>query len=175
MVRRDGCVCRCAPSSQVATLCSWVRHFKHAADGEAGSTLEWLSAYDFHILMRPPKLPDGSINQLSAANVYQISLQPFKAKCDWMRFQLNSMRVKWEVGLGGTARVVVAKLTKRPTQDGHVRLRIRRSNLLEDSFNNFLKLKSEDMRRFFRFEFINEPGVDAGGVAREWFTLVSGA
>ena len=30
-----------------------------------------------------------------------------------------------------------------------------------------------DMRKIFRFEFINEPGVDAGGVAREWFHLVS--
>merc|ERR1712164_201970 len=30
-----------------------------------------------------------------------------------------------------------------------------------------------DMRKIFRFEFISEPGVDAGGVAREWFQLVS--
>jgi len=139
-------------TSAMVSKDGWVRHFKPASGAES-ATLEWLSAYDFHILMRPPKLPDGAVNQLSAGNVYQISLQPFKAKCDWMRFQLNAMRIKWE--------------------DGHVRLRIRRSNLLEDSFNNFLKLKPEDMRRFFRFEFINEPGVDAGGVAREWFNLVS--
>jgi len=130
----------------------WVRHFKPATGNESAS-LEWLPAYEFHILMRPTKAPDGTLNQLSATNVYQISQQPFRAKCEWMRFQLNAMRTKWE--------------------EGHVKLRIRRSNLLEDSFNNFLKLKPEDMRRYFRFEFINEPGVDAGGVAREWFNLVS--
>eukprot|EP00494_Astrolonche_serrata_P004197 UN04209 len=27
------------------------------------------------------------------------------------------------------------------------------------------------MRRYFRFEFIGEPGIDAGGVAREFFHL----
>lgn len=34
-------------------------------------------------------------------------------------------------------------------------------------------VRSECMRQRFRFEFIGEPGVDAGGVAREWFHLVS--
>jgi E3 ubiquitin-protein ligase NEDD4 len=29
------------------------------------------------------------------------------------------------------------------------------------------------MKKIFRFEFIGEPGLDAGGVTREWFTLVS--
>lgn len=34
-------------------------------------------------------------------------------------------------------------------------------------------VRSDCMRQRFRFEFIGEPGVDAGGVAREWFHLVS--
>jgi len=34
-------------------------------------------------------------------------------------------------------------------------------------------VKKEDMRKTFRFEFQNEPGIDAGGVAREWFQLTS--
>ena len=34
-------------------------------------------------------------------------------------------------------------------------------------------VRSESMRQRFRFEFIGEPGVDAGGIAREWFHLVS--
>ena len=34
-------------------------------------------------------------------------------------------------------------------------------------------IEPEHMRKIFRFEFIGEPALDAGGVAREWFSLVS--
>lgn len=50
---------------------------------------------------------------------------------------------------------------------------VRRNNLLEDSMAAMESVRSESMRQRFRFEFLGEPGVDAGGVAREWFHLVS--
>jgi hypothetical protein len=88
-------------------------------------------------------------------DVLEISMKPFDKKNAWFKERLGELRTKWD--------------------DGHVRLRIRREKLLEDSFNSFDKLKSEDFLRFFRFEFIGEPGIDAGGVAREWFQLVGDA
>ena len=45
--------------------------------------------------------------------------------------------------------------------------------MLEDSMAAMESVRSESMRQRFRFEFLGEPGVDAGGVAREWFHLVS--
>lgn len=56
---------------------------------------------------------------------------------------------------------------------GWLWIQVRRSNLLEDSMAAMESVRSESMRERFRFEFIGEPGVDAGGVAREWFLLVS--
>ena len=51
---------------------------------------------------------------------------------------------------------------------------MRRSHLLEDSFNAFQNLtRQQDYRKVFRFEFHNEPALDAGGVAREWVQLVT--
>lgn len=52
-------------------------------------------------------------------------------------------------------------------------VQVRRNHLLEDSMAAMESVRSESMRQRFRFEFLGEPGVDAGGVAREWFHLVS--
>ena len=78
---------------------------------------------------------------------------PFQTKEAWFRGQISQLSVPWE--------------------DGHIRINVRRSNLLVDAMEAVMSVKKEDMRKIFRFEFQNEPGIDAGGVAREWFQLVS--
>ena len=54
-----------------------------------------------------------------------------------------------------------------------MRINIRRDHLLEDSMLAVMSLGQEELRKIWRFEFIDEPGVDAGGLAREWFLLNS--
>jgi len=54
----------------------------------------------------------------------------------------------------------------------HQKIAVRRSHLLGDAFSNFRSLKPLEFWQIFRFEFINEPAVDAGGVAREWYSEV---
>jgi len=78
---------------------------------------------------------------------------PFATKEAWFRGQITNLQVPWE--------------------EGHIRINVRRSNLLVDSMEAVMSVKKEDMRKTFRFEFQNEPGIDAGGLAREWFQLVS--
>ena len=56
---------------------------------------------------------------------------------------------------------------------GHVKLRVSRDNLLYDSNQSFQKIKKDDMHKIFRFQFKGEEGIDAGGLAREWFQVVS--
>jgi len=58
---------------------------------------------------------------------------------------------------------------KVPYEQGHVTVSVRRANVLEDSFTAIMSLTPFDMRRVFRFTFIGEPGLDAGGLTREWF------
>jgi len=60
-----------------------------------------------------------------------------------------------------------------PWNKGHMRICVRRSHLLEDSMNAILSLSNDDMRKIWRFEFMGEIGVDAGGLAREWFHLIT--
>ena len=59
-----------------------------------------------------------------------------------------------------------------PWDQGHVKIEIRRQAMLEDSLNAFQKLRGQDFHKIFRFKFVGEEGLDAGGLAREWFTLV---
>jgi len=57
--------------------------------------------------------------------------------------------------------------------EGHMRINIRRDFLLDDSMHAVMSLSRKDLRKTWRFEFIGEAGIDAGGLAREWFNLVS--
>jgi len=58
---------------------------------------------------------------------------------------------------------------------GHVKIQIRRSFLLQDSINAVMSLDRHDLRKVWRFSFIDEDAIDAGGVSREWFESVSKA
>ena len=78
---------------------------------------------------------------------------PFQQKVEWLKQQFSTIHTPWE--------------------EGHMKIKIRRSNMLQDSVDAIESIDIADMRKTFRFEFIGEPGLDAGGVAREWFHLLS--
>lgn len=54
-----------------------------------------------------------------------------------------------------------------------MRMNVRREYLLSDSIEAVMSLSRKDLRKVWRFEFIGEAGIDAGGLAREWFELVT--
>ncbi len=56
--------------------------------------------------------------------------------------------------------------------DGHVRVLVRRTHLLQDSLEAVMSLSRTDLNQIWRFEFMDEMGIDAGGLAREWFQLL---
>ncbi|KAI9097390.1 hypothetical protein DFS34DRAFT_621504 [Phlyctochytrium arcticum] len=55
--------------------------------------------------------------------------------------------------------------------DPFLSLRIRRGALIEDSLNQ-LQSRHFDLKKKLRIEFVNEDGVDAGGLTKEWFLLL---
>lgn len=67
---------------------------------------------------------------------------------------------------------VCGKLT-HPREEGHVNIFVRRSQLLLDSVDAIMGLGREDMRKVWRFRFLDESGIGEGGVARDWFGLVT--
>jgi hypothetical protein len=91
--------------------------------------------------------------QVNYQELSSVALLPFQQKCEWIRNQFSSLRVPWE--------------------DGHIKLKVRRASILSDSIEGLESIQGADMHKTFRFEFLGEPGLDAGGVAREWYTLIS--
>ena len=79
--------------------------------------------------------------------------KPLKDKAEWFRSTCNQ--------LAGSR------------DDGSIKIVLQRETLLEDSVNAVMSLGKEDLRKVWRFEFVGEPGVDSGGVSREWFQLAS--
>uniref|UniRef100_UPI00398EB15D NEDD4-like E3 ubiquitin-protein ligase WWP1 isoform X2 n=1 Tax=Pristiophorus japonicus TaxID=55135 RepID=UPI00398EB15D len=55
----------------------------------------------------------------------------------------------------------------------HVKITVSRQTLFEDSFQQIMALKPYDLRRRLYVIFKGEEGLDYGGLAREWFFLLS--
>jgi hypothetical protein len=109
-------------------------------------SLVWGNANDF-------LLPLNSVAH--AQEVLKMSTESFINKANWFRNEMSKIRIPWE--------------------SGHIKVVVRRNNLLEDAFNRIYSLPANDMHKYFRYEFAGEPGVDAGGIAREWFSLTADA
>jgi hypothetical protein len=60
--------------------------------------------------------------------------------------------------------------TQRPYESSRLRLSVRRQNIFEDSFQKLRFCSAAEMRRPISVTFHGEDGVDAGGVAREWYS-----
>jgi hypothetical protein len=66
----------------------------------------------------------------------------------------------------------VRKLTAgRPR--GTLRLHVRRSHLFEDTFQQTRGRTAEEMRGKLQVEFMDEQGIDAGGLSREFFSVLA--
>lgn len=50
-------------------------------------------------------------------------------------------------------------------------IKVRRESILQDSFEAF-EQNEKDLKKSLRIQFVDEPGVDAGGLRKEWFLLL---
>lgn len=68
---------------------------------------------------------------------------------------------------------LIASMVEGTTKNNNVFLRIRvnRNNITKDSLHEIMK-KSSDVRKQLRVEFVGEPGIDGGGIKKEWFSLI---
>ena len=85
-------------------------------------------------------------------DLVSVAALPFKEKQLWFLQQMGRLQ--------------------RPWNDGCVRLEVRRGDhLLQDSVRQFADLPRADLHKWIRVQFAGEPGIDAGGLEREWFSL----
>ncbi|XP_022255905.1 E3 ubiquitin-protein ligase Su(dx)-like [Limulus polyphemus] len=55
----------------------------------------------------------------------------------------------------------------------HIKITVSRSNIFEDSFSQIMRVPPHELRRRLFITFRGEEGLDYGGIAREWFFLLS--
>jgi hypothetical protein len=87
------------------------------------------------------------------AEIAEAQVKDFEGKAQWFQDKCGLLCVEWN--------------------EGHMRMNVRRQLLLGDSVDAVMSLSRKDLRKLWRFEFIGEMGIDAGGLAREWFQLVT--
>ncbi|KAI9905769.1 hypothetical protein PsorP6_014199 [Peronosclerospora sorghi] len=92
-------------------------------------------------------------SQFSPDELEQVESLPFQQKHAWFVQHTAAMEVPWEYG--------------------HLLLEIERDNLLHNSCEQLLWATPDQLHQSLRIKFANEPGVDAGGLVREWFTLMT--
>lgn len=92
-------------------------------------------------------------SRFSQEELEQVNALPFQQKHAWFVQHTAAMEVPWEYG--------------------HLLLEIERDNLLHNSCEQLLWATPEQLHQSLRIKFANEPGVDAGGLVREWFTLMT--
>jgi len=122
---------------------AFVRQF---IDDPVHPTIKYIPATDYAI--------ETSVKgtSITYAELNNVAAQPFQQKVDWLKGQFANLKVPWE--------------------EGHIKLKVRRESVLQDAMDAIESIDSGDLKKIFRFEFIGEPALDAGGVAREFFNLI---
>uniref|UniRef100_K3X447 HECT-type E3 ubiquitin transferase n=1 Tax=Globisporangium ultimum (strain ATCC 200006 / CBS 805.95 / DAOM BR144) TaxID=431595 RepID=K3X447_GLOUD len=60
-----------------------------------------------------------------------------------------------------------------PPEDEFLKLSVHRDYMLEESVDHVGCIKEKNIHSYMRINFMDESGVDAGGIHREWFMLVN--
>jgi hypothetical protein len=77
---------------------------------------------------------------------------PYDSKSLWLREYLNKIRIPW-------------------TQES-IKIIITRDDIIQSTMNNLDLITEEDMHKEFQVTFLGEIAMDAGGLLREWFTVL---
>ena len=88
-----------------------------------------------------------------------IAALPFRRKQQWLQTSLDALRE--------------AEMSAANGATGVIKIRVHRDNVLADSFSQVMALNPRLLARRVRIVFQDEPGIDAGGLFREWCLLVT--
>lgn len=63
-------------------------------------------------------------------------------------------------------------LDKKQVLDVYLRVKVRRDSITQDSLR-CIETNLSDLKKSLKIEFVDEPGIDAGGLRKEWFLLLT--
>ncbi|KAG6621933.1 HECT E3 ubiquitin ligase [Phytophthora cinnamomi] len=158
-IRKNACGCRSPTALSASAISSddaliaqpsvgYVRHVNE--QGQA----EWVPADT--LVHEHDTVTSIDLDEFPRATSYidfeSIAALPFKLKVRWFFKELGKIAVPWD--------------------EGHLLLKIRREAVLGESMHLLMLVPAADLRQRLRIEFIDEPGLDAGGLLREWVLLL---
>lgn len=94
---------------------------------------------------------------VSYSDVVNAQMKSYKDKIQWFQETCARLSADWD------------KTNK------YAKIAVRREYLLGDSIKRVMSFGRRDLRTKWWIEFIGEDGIDAGGLAREWYQLVTDA
>lgn len=68
----------------------------------------------------------------------------------------------------------INSLDKRVPIDVYFRVKVRRDHIVQDSLS-CINLNQANLKKSLKVQFVNEPGIDVGGLRKEWFLLLTKA
>ncbi|CAG9330785.1 unnamed protein product [Blepharisma stoltei] len=74
-------------------------------------------------------------------------------KIEWLRNEINKIRIPWH--------------------SEHMKFRVKRGDIIKTSMKNILGFSTIDFHKEFQVNFDGELAMDAGGLLREWFTILT--
>ncbi|RQM28232.1 hypothetical protein B5M09_010014 [Aphanomyces astaci] len=97
---------------------------------------------------------DGNaIHDADLEVLHVVAAMPFTEKYAWFVAQMHGLKNTWK--------------------EGRLKIKVRRANVLVESFEQVLGMQKQHMYMPLRIEFMGESGLDAGGLEREWFTILT--
>mmetsp|Transcript_13935 Transcript_13935/g.21251 ORF Transcript_13935/g.21251 Transcript_13935/m.21251 type:complete len:626 (+) Transcript_13935:84-1961(+) len=129
---------------------AYVRKLDYAKD-DAGS-LTLVPATDAAVGSKV-KTQNGRGVIVSCADIAGAQSKSFEEKCKFFHKTCDRLRTPWD--------------------EGHIQINVRREFLFLDSMQAVLSLPNSDLRKIWRFTFMGEDGLDAGGLTREWFQILT--
>lgn len=115
-------------------------------------------------------LDDLSMTQLHETHYTALCQYPFLmslgVKIAIMEFETGKMMEH------NAEQAFLKALDSRKLYDVHFRIKVRRSHVTQDSLTS-IQRHPHDLKKSLRVEFSNEPGIDAGGLKKEWFLLLT--
>jgi hypothetical protein len=128
----------------------------------------------FYSLHKPGKY----IIEITCNNVplkgspFEISVSPefsnLDSKRKWMEKQLQDAN-RDIVGQNNLA----GPIFFAPGDGGYLSLQVQRDRVFQDSFDRLQLRQAKEWKKEFKIQFVGEPGVDAGGLLKEWATIMS--
>lgn len=125
-----------------------VGYVRHVDDD---GNVEWVPA-ELHFHEAETIDVDEFPRASSVIDFESVAALSFRHKVRWFLHEIEKVSVPWE--------------------DGHLLLKIRRDAVLSESMHLLMLVPASDLRQRLRIEFIDEPGLDAGGLMREWVLLL---